>query len=84
MPHGQNSTQSIRLHAAGGFVNLAKEIGQRFNRVFGTLVMMCGIVARRNGVHVLAIKLEAVESPLAQDFANKRLVIFDDAPIGRT
>ena len=76
--------QRVRLHAAGSFVNLAKEIGQRFHGIFRCFVVVGGIVARRNRVHVLAIEFEAIESPLAQNLANQRFVVFHNRAVGRT
>ena len=47
-------------------------------------MVMRGIVTSRNGVHVLTIEFEAVESPLSQDLTNQRFVIFHDPLIGWT
>src|ERR1700674_2602627 len=76
--------QGVRFHAAGSLVNLSKEIGQCFNRVLGAFVLVRGIIARRKGVQGLAIQLEAVESPLAEDLPNQRFVVFHDSSVGRT
>ena len=76
--------QRVRLHAARGVVDRAKETGERFDRLFWALVVVRGIVAGRNGVHVLAIELKAVESPLAQNLPHQRFMVFDHALVGRT
>ena len=81
---GTKLHQRVRLHAAGGLINLPKKIGQRLDRVFRTLVMMGGIVARRDAVHVLTIKFEAVESPISEKFPNQRFVVFHNLSVGWT
>src|ERR1022692_119408 len=64
--------QRVRPYATRRLVNLPKEVGQRLQRIFRTLVMVRGIVARRDAVHVLAIEFQAVVSPLDK-FTNQRL-----------
>src|SRR5271166_720953 len=81
---GTKFHQGIRLHAAGGFVNLAKEIGQRLDRIFRADVMMRRIETRWNGIHMLAVKLEAVESPVSQNLTHQRFVVLHDSSVGRT
>src|SRR5580704_484725 len=81
---GTKLHQRVRLHTAGGRINLPKEIGQRLDRIFRTLVMMGGIVARRDAVHVLAIKFKAVESPVSEKFPDQRFVVFHNLSVGWT
>ena len=69
MPQGQNSTEGVGLYAAGGFVEFAEEIGEGLYGVFRAFVMMRWVEAFGDGVHVLAVELEAVESPVAEDFS---------------
>src|ERR1700721_811324 len=71
--------QRVWLDTAGSIVYLAKEIRHGLHRVFRTFVMMRGIVASRDGIHVLTVQLKAIKSPLSQNLADERLVIFHHA-----
>ena len=81
MPHGQNSTRAPGFTDLCGLVNGAEEIRESFDRVLRLRVMVSRVVAGRHSVHVLAIELQPIESPINQNFPHQCLVVFHDIAV---
>ena len=76
---GAELYQRPRLRALRLVVNCTEEIWQSLYRILGTFVMMSGVVTARHAVHVLAVELKAVKSPIDENLAHQRLVILHNS-----
>ena len=70
---GAELHQRSRLRALRGIVDFAEKIRQSLHRILGALVVMGGVVTGRNAVHVLAVELETVKSPIDKNLAHQLL-----------
>ena len=61
----------VGFHRAGGVVDQLVEMGEFAGRFFGIFGVMRGAVVGGDGVHVLAVELEPVESVVGDEFVNQ-------------